>query len=500
MQTKPQTSLDLVGVLNIPQLFHTRLFGSRNWNRFGGLVELFTPTISGRPMVHAMVDVPRALLASGLLCCSCAIMVVAWYLHLKFANWSAGKAILFSWVVAGGEYCLQVPANRIGSQAGMSAAQLRAVAEIAILLSFIIFQTRVLSQPLLWNHLVGFLTVFVGVLLVLGGPFTSPVSGGTALINTSQVETLELVPEHSLPASPPASLLEASWSSSASPRAASPPSPFSFSSMRAASPPSPFSFSSMPASPCPILVPPQSPSPSPPLSSPPPSAAHAASSLLATSALPAVAPDAAAAPPSLPPEAASRFAERMALLADHSTPGRLQALRELKAGKKRGHWIWWSFPTLGSRGGDMNSFWTGADLRSTAEAAAYASHPELRAGLLQVLRTAAAAFARHSDGLGPYHVLDEGFGRRPQGIWIGGPVDAFKAWCSCTLFAGLAARTADEELHNAAQAVLAQFAGGRMVYTAGGEGTAGYVADEARRRNVLESAGDSITQRLLSLS
>ena len=40
--------------------------------------------------------------------------------------------------------------------------------------------------------------------------------------------------------------------------------------------------------------------------------------------------------------------------------------------------------------------------------------------------------------------------------------------------------------------------GGRIVYTAGSEGTAGYVADEARRRNVLESAGDPITLRFVS--
>ena len=77
---------------------------------------------------------------------------------------------------------------------------------------------------------------------------------------------------------------------------------------------------------------------------------------------------------------------------------------------------WWAFPTLAERGGDMNSMWTGADLGSVWEAAAYAAHTELRAGLLAVLRAASSAFAAHAS-LGPYHVLDEGFGRSADGIW-----------------------------------------------------------------------------------
>ena len=34
---------------------------------------------------------------------------------------------------------------------------------------------QVLGQPLLWNHLVGFSIVFLGVLVVLGGPFPSEI-------------------------------------------------------------------------------------------------------------------------------------------------------------------------------------------------------------------------------------------------------------------------------------------------------------------------------------
>lgn len=191
----------------------------------------------------------------------------------------------------------------------------------------------------------------------------------------------------------------------------------------------------------------------------------------------------------------------MAFLAEHSERPREQALRELAAGHKHGHWIWWAFPTLADRGGDGNSWFTGADLGSVAEAAAYAAHPVLRARLLDVLRAADAAFGRHAS-LGPYHVLDEAFwGREPQGQWLGGPVDAFKAWASATLFKRLAEKANDTELRDAAAAVLRHYAvaddGSRLVYTAGGFGTAGYVQEEAERRNALVGE-DALTVRLLA--
>ncbi|EKX53323.1 hypothetical protein GUITHDRAFT_150380, partial [Guillardia theta CCMP2712] len=118
-----------------------------------------------------------AIAAILLLVCSCCVMTVAWYLHLKYSStWPMWKAILISWLIAGGEYCLQVPANRIGhTQAQMPAATLRAIAEFCILVSFLVFQQFVLCEPIRWNHLLGFAIVFVGVLVVLGGPFPQPV-------------------------------------------------------------------------------------------------------------------------------------------------------------------------------------------------------------------------------------------------------------------------------------------------------------------------------------
>ena len=67
---------------------------------------------------YGMVDLGKSILATALLCASCAVMMCAWYLHLRYeTRWSMQKAILLSWLIAGGEYCLQVPANRVGTHA-----------------------------------------------------------------------------------------------------------------------------------------------------------------------------------------------------------------------------------------------------------------------------------------------------------------------------------------------------------------------------------------------
>ena len=122
---------------------------------------------------HERRDVadPCSLVTVFLLCGSCAVMTCAWYLHLKFKHWSMRQAIVYSWCIASLEYCLMIPANRIGAlQAGMSPATLRGIAEMAILTSFLLFNRLVLKQAVLWNHLVGFSVVFIGVIVVLAEP------------------------------------------------------------------------------------------------------------------------------------------------------------------------------------------------------------------------------------------------------------------------------------------------------------------------------------------
>jgi uncharacterized protein (DUF486 family) len=53
------------------------------------------------------------------------------------------------------EYCLQVPANRIGA-AAFSTTQLKTIQEIITLIVFAAFSVLYLGEPLRWNHAVGF--------------------------------------------------------------------------------------------------------------------------------------------------------------------------------------------------------------------------------------------------------------------------------------------------------------------------------------------------------
>ena len=49
-----------------------------------------------------------------LLAASNIFMTFAWYYHLKHQGWPLWKAIVISWFIALIEYCLAVPANRLG--------------------------------------------------------------------------------------------------------------------------------------------------------------------------------------------------------------------------------------------------------------------------------------------------------------------------------------------------------------------------------------------------
>jgi uncharacterized protein (DUF486 family) len=88
-------------------------------------------------------------------------MTVAWYGHLKYGHdWPLWKAILISWTIALFEYCLAVPANRLG-YGEFSGFQLKIIQEVVTLVVFIGFAVMVLKERLAWNYLVAF--VFLGV-------------------------------------------------------------------------------------------------------------------------------------------------------------------------------------------------------------------------------------------------------------------------------------------------------------------------------------------------
>ena len=92
----------------------------------------------------------------ALLFCSNVFMTFAWYGQLKFPNAVLWQVVLISWGIAFFEYCLAVPANRIGHQV-YSAAQLKTMQEIITLLVFGVFSVTYLGESLKWNHMVAFM-------------------------------------------------------------------------------------------------------------------------------------------------------------------------------------------------------------------------------------------------------------------------------------------------------------------------------------------------------
>lgn len=91
----------------------------------------------------------------ALLLLSNVFMTFAWYGQLKFPNTALWVVIPVSWGIAFFEYCLAVPANRIGYTV-YSAAQLKTMQEIITLSVFAVFSVTYLGEALRWNHLVAF--------------------------------------------------------------------------------------------------------------------------------------------------------------------------------------------------------------------------------------------------------------------------------------------------------------------------------------------------------
>ncbi len=93
----------------------------------------------------AFVLPPVLLIGSNVL------MTFAWYGHRKRPHWSIGFAILVSWGIAFFEYCLAVPANRIGFGT-YSAQQLKVMQEVITMAVFAGFAVMVLGERLTWNY------------------------------------------------------------------------------------------------------------------------------------------------------------------------------------------------------------------------------------------------------------------------------------------------------------------------------------------------------------
>ena len=109
---------------------------------------------------------PRAVwVAAGLLVLSNLFMTAAWYGHLKYKTTALWTVILVSWGIAFFEYCLQVPANRIGSSA-MTAPQLKGLQEVISILVFAAFSTLFLGQAVSARQWAGFALIIVAAFLI----------------------------------------------------------------------------------------------------------------------------------------------------------------------------------------------------------------------------------------------------------------------------------------------------------------------------------------------
>lgn len=115
----------------------------------------------------------KGLLTIGLLVLSNSFMTLAWYGHLKFAEWKWFSKfgliaiILISWGIALFEYVFQVPANRIGYSGNggpFSLLQLKVLQEVITLLVFVGFTLLVFkSETFRWNHIISFLFLILAV-------------------------------------------------------------------------------------------------------------------------------------------------------------------------------------------------------------------------------------------------------------------------------------------------------------------------------------------------
>ena len=77
--------------------------------------------------------------------------------------------IAFNWAVAFFEYCLQVPANRLGFRDNggpFDIMQLKVIQEVITLAVFTLFSVWAFKTELKWNHLAAFLCLVLAVYFV----------------------------------------------------------------------------------------------------------------------------------------------------------------------------------------------------------------------------------------------------------------------------------------------------------------------------------------------
>jgi len=133
--------------------------------------------------------------------------------------------------------------------------------------------------------------------------------------------------------------------------------------------------------------------------------------------------------------------DRFVAAQDSEHAGLADALDELRAGRKRGHWIWYVFPQLAGLG--MSSMSQRDGLQGRAETEDYLQHGELRDRYARAIDVV----AEHMCRLQP----------PPLAVLMGSEIDARKLVSSLTLFEavaeGMAARSGDPALATLAERI-----------------------------------------------
>ncbi|HLT54175.1 MAG TPA: DMT family protein [Flavobacteriaceae bacterium] len=115
----------------------------------------------------------KAFLTIGLLVLSNTFMTLAWYGHLKFAEWKwfnklgLVAIVLISWGIALFEYMLMVPANKIGFKDNggpFSLLQLKVIQEVITLVVFALFTLVFFkNETFKTNHVIAFVFLVLAV-------------------------------------------------------------------------------------------------------------------------------------------------------------------------------------------------------------------------------------------------------------------------------------------------------------------------------------------------
>ncbi len=109
---------------------------------------------------------PPSISCLVLLCLANLFMTFAWYGHLKHLhNAPIWVAVLASWGIAFIEYCLQVPANRLGYHV-YTLPQLKILQEVITLAVFAPFALLYMKVPLTWNYLWASLCLLAAVFFI----------------------------------------------------------------------------------------------------------------------------------------------------------------------------------------------------------------------------------------------------------------------------------------------------------------------------------------------